>query len=286
MLHASSRWFTLPNHRPANGDICLYSFPSSVRGQRRALCDRPRPQRPCRRVRVRCVRRLRAKLQGTCHRAHGLGAGRAGCHRIVRSSSLNGPGRNRLTGLQAGAYVYSPFRRVHPMADNPDQIQRAEESKKDTVRINLPPGLTGRGAPPSPSAVPPPPPKPKTPGPAVNPEEEAKKETAVMGRPAEAPKPKKDTSRVQVTAAKPAIAETPRPTVKLRREDEGAPPTLAPATASTTPGLKPPPATRPGPRPVAAAMAGAPSGLEIVLSLVALVLSLAVAGSLAFITFG
>ena len=64
----------------------------------------------------------------------------------------------------------------------------------------------------------PPPPKPKAPGPAVNPEEEAKKETAVMGRPAEAPKPKKDTSRVQVTAAKPATPEAPRPTVKLRRE--------------------------------------------------------------------
>ena len=175
------------------------------------------------------------------------------------------------------------------MADNPDQIHRAEESKKDTVRINLPPGLTGRGATPSPSAVPPPPPKPKAPGPPVNPEEEAKKETAVMGRPAEAPKPKKDTSRVQVTAAKPATPEAPRPTVKLRREDEGAPPPPAPAAAaSTTPGLKPPPTTRamPGPRPVAVAMAGAPSGLDIVLSLVALVLSLAVAGYLAFITFG
>jgi hypothetical protein len=178
------------------------------------------------------------------------------------------------------------------MADNPDQIQRAEESKKDTVRINLPPGLTGRGAPPSPSAVPPPPPKPKAPGPAVNPEEEAKKETAVMGRPAEAPKPKKDTSRVQVTAAKPATPEAPRPTVKLRREDEGAPPApapgAAPAAASTTPGLKPPPTTRavPGPKPVAAAMAGGPSGFDVVLSLVALVLSLAVAGYLAFLTFG
>ena len=171
--------------------------------------------------------------------------------------------------------------------DNPEQDQRGEESKKDTVRINLPPGLTGRGAPPSLSAVPPPP-KAKPPGSPVNPEEEAKKETAVMGRPAEAPKPKKDTSRVQVTAAKPVTPETPRPTVKLRREDEGVPPTPAPAAAPAAPGLKPPPATRavPGPRPVAAAMAGAPSGLEIVLSLVALVLSLAVAGYLAFITFG
>lgn len=183
------------------------------------------------------------------------------------------------------------------MADNPDQIQRAEESKKDTVRINLPPGLTGRGAPAPPGATSPPPPKPKQPGPPVNPEEEAKKETAVMGRPAEAPKPKKDTSRVQVTAAKPATPETPRPTVKLRREDEGAPPPApaaaagAPATAAApaSPGLKAAPAARTvgmPTKPAAAVMAGGPSGLEVALSLLALVLSLAVAGYLAFITFG
>ena len=177
------------------------------------------------------------------------------------------------------------------MADNPDQIQRAEESKKDTVRINLPPGLTGRGAPAPPGVTSPPPPKPKTPGPPVNPEEEAKKETAVMGRPAEAPKPKKDTSRVQVTAAKPAAPETPRPSVKLRREDEGAPPppAAAPAAAAATPGLKAAPTARTvgvPTKPAAPAMAGAPSALEAILSLVALVLSLAVAGYLAFITFG
>jgi translation initiation factor IF-2 len=171
--------------------------------------------------------------------------------------------------------------------DNPEQIQRAEESKKDTVRINLPPGLTGRGAPAPPGVTSPPPPKPKTPGPPVNPEEEAKKETAVMGRPAEAPKPKKDTSRVQVTAAKPAAPETPRPTVKLRREDEAAPP-AAPPAAPATPGLKAAPAPRTVgvPKLAAPAMASAPSGAEVALSLVALVLSLAVAGYLAFITFG
>src|ERR1017187_907143 len=107
--------------------------------------------------------------------------------------------------------------------DNLDQIHRAEESKKDTVPINLPPGLTGRGAPAPPGVQPPPPLKPKQPGPPVNPEEEAKKETAVMGRPAEAPKPKKDTSRVQATAAKPVSAETPRPTVKLQRDAAPAP---------------------------------------------------------------
>ena len=34
------------------------------------------------------------------------------------------------------------------MADeNLEQNRPAEESKKDTVRINLPPGLTGRGGP-------------------------------------------------------------------------------------------------------------------------------------------
>ena len=51
------------------------------------------------------------------------------------------------------------------MADEqPIQNVPDDDSKKDTVRINLPPGLTGRGATPSPSAVPPPPPKPKAPG--------------------------------------------------------------------------------------------------------------------------
>ena len=169
------------------------------------------------------------------------------------------------------------------MADNPDQIQRAEESKKDTVRINLPPGLTARGAPPPPGVQPPPSLKPKQPGPPVNPEEEAKKETAVMGRPAEAPKPKKDTSRVQVTAAKPAAPEAPRPPVKLRQEGE---PVAPPTAAAPTPGLKPPPTTRPvaGPKPVA--VAAGPSALDMVLSVLALVLSLAVAGFLAFIIYG
>jgi len=182
------------------------------------------------------------------------------------------------------------------MADNPEH--RAEESKKDTVRINLPPGLTARGAPPPPTAVPPPPPKPRAPGPPVNPEEEAKKETAVMGRPTEAPKPKKDTSRVQVTAAKPAAPEAPRPAVKLRREEEGvvppapAPPppgipvpAAPPAAAPTAPGLKPPPTGRviPPPRPVAAA--AGPTAVDLVLSMLALVLSLAVAGYLAYIIY-
>jgi hypothetical protein len=170
------------------------------------------------------------------------------------------------------------------MADeNPEQIRPPEESKKDTVRINLPPGLTARGAPPAPGTTVPPA-RPKPPGTPVNPEEEAKKETSVMGRPAEAPKPKKDTSRVQVTAAKPTSPETPRPTVKLRREDEGGPPAAAPA-APAMPGLKAPPTSRPVAAPRPAATAAAPSGADAALSLVAMVLSLAVAGYLAYVAF-
>ncbi len=109
-----------------------------------------------------------------------------------------------------------------------------EEMKKDTVRINLPPGFTGRGA--TPSITPPTPAPSQRPpsGPSGPPEEEAKKETSVMGRPAEAPKPKKDTSRVQVTAPEPVAPESPRPTVKLQREAAPAPAAAAPSAASPT----------------------------------------------------
>src|SRR5260221_11601304 len=125
-------------------------------------------------------------------------------------------GRNNLTGLRADAYVHSAFSEGYSMADETPQ-RPAEELKKDTVRINLPPGLTGRGA--APSITPPTPaPSSRPPAAPASPEEEAKKETAVMGRPAETPKPKKDTSRVQVTEAKPASPESPRPTVKLRQD--------------------------------------------------------------------
>lgn len=160
------------------------------------------------------------------------------------------------------------------MADEiPEQIRPEEESKKDTVRINLPPGIAGRGGPPGPT--PPPGATIRPSAPAANPQEEAKKETAVMGRPAEAPKPKKDTSRVQVAAAKPIAADA-RPAVKLRREDEAP----APAPAAAAPAGKPSAPVRSAP-----AMAGAPSGAEVGLSLAALVLSLAVAGYLAFVAF-
>lgn len=151
-----------------------------------------------------------------------------------------------------------------------DEIQGrpAEESKKDTVRINLPPGLAGRGSAPS---GPMPPPGARivpTPAPAASPEEEAKKETAVLGRPVDAPKPKKDTSRVQVVAARPSS-----PGVKLRRDE---PTPAAPAASATAPVA---PMRAP-------AMAAAPSGGDVGLSLAAMVLSIAVAGYLAWIVFG
>jgi len=163
------------------------------------------------------------------------------------------------------------------MADEKPIIP-GEESKKDTVRINLPPGLTGRSTGPAGATPPTTAPAARAPSAPAAPEEEAKKETAVIARPTEAPKPKRDTSRVQVAAAKPITAETPRPTVKLRREDE-APAPPAPAAAA--------PAARAATRPAAvpAAAAAAPSGMDAGLSLAALVLSLAVVGYLAFVAF-
>jgi hypothetical protein len=164
------------------------------------------------------------------------------------------------------------------MADeNLEQKRPEEESKKDTVRINLPPGLTGRGAPGT-GGAPPPSVKPKPAGPPGSPEDEAKRETSVMGRPAEVPRPKKDTSRVQVVAAKPITADAARPAIKIRREDEvpAAPESAGPAAAA--------PAGR-GAKPVSAG-AGAPSGAEAGLNIFAIVVSLAVAGYLAYIAFG
>jgi hypothetical protein len=151
------------------------------------------------------------------------------------------------------------------MADEkPLQELPGEENKKDTVRINLPPGLTGR--PTAPTGAPPPrPAAPKAPTPS---DDESKKETAVMGTPVAIPKPKKDTSRVQVSAAKPAPPpETPRPTVKIKRDEAPAavPPTVA--------------ATQPATRPVAAAASSADAGLSVA----AMVLSLGVLGYLAYV---
>jgi hypothetical protein len=155
------------------------------------------------------------------------------------------------------------------MADeNPEEIRPAEDSKKDTVRINLPPGLTGRSS----SPIGAPAGKPAPPGPPID---ESKRTTAIMGRSADAPKPKQDTSRVQVAAAKPGVPETPRPTVKLRQEE--AVPAPAPPAAKTPAGT----ATRTTPTATAA-----PSGAEMGLSLMAIVLSIAVAAYLAMLTYG
>lgn len=154
------------------------------------------------------------------------------------------------------------------MADEkPEQTNPEEESKKDTVRINLPPGLTGRSTTSGPTSAPPAKPKPVTPP--VSPEDEAKRETAVMGKPMAAPKPKSDTSRVQVAGAKPTVPEMPRPTVKLRREAE--PTAGAPAAA---------PAAHP------AMAAAAPSGAETGLAVGAMVLSVAVLVYLAALSMG
>jgi hypothetical protein len=155
------------------------------------------------------------------------------------------------------------------MADETPEQRPPEEMKKDTVRINLPPGLTGRSATPSISPPTPAPSMRPPSGPPGSPEEEAKKETSVMGRPVEAPKPKKDTSRVQVTAAKPATPESPRPTVKLQRD-------AAPIPAA---------ANLPAAPAAARVTAGASDGGGGALSLVAMVLSLVVAGALAYLAF-
>jgi hypothetical protein len=154
------------------------------------------------------------------------------------------------------------------MADEkPLQEMPGEENKKDPVRINLPPGLTGRPTPPS--GAPTPAARPVVPRPTAD-ADEAKKETAVMGTPVTAPKPKKDTSRVAVSAAKPAPPEPGKPAVKLKRDET--PAGVAPIVAAT--------------QPSAAAVAAGPSGVEAVLSVVAMLLSLAVLGYLAFVQMG
>ena len=120
------------------------------------------------------------------------------------------------------------------MADEqPIQNVPDEESKKDTVRINLPQSLAGKTGAPPPGGAPTVRLKPSiAPG---TTEEESKKETAVMGTPVAAPKPKKDTSRVAVPAAKPAVPEMPRPTVKLKREEPPPAPTPPPAAVAPAP---------------------------------------------------
>jgi len=117
------------------------------------------------------------------------------------------------------------------MADEKLNIPH-DESKKDTVRINLP--------------------KPPV----------AASSATVRMEPTPVPNVKKDTARLQPTAAKPAAAEMPRPTVKLKREEP---------TVETAPVV--------APVPVATAEADSNvSGLDLSLALVAMVSALAVAG--------
>lgn len=135
-----------------------------------------------------------------------------------------------------------------------------QDSKKDTVRINLPAGVTGRaGAPASSGSA----------TQRVKAEDEAKKETAVMGSPV--PGAKKDTSRVQVAAAKPSTPEMPRPTVRLRREETPTPATVAPTMSAPV---------------MAPVVAAAPSGAEVGLAVGAMVLSVAVLVYLAVVALG
>jgi hypothetical protein len=161
------------------------------------------------------------------------------------------------------------------MADEkPPQASPEEEAKKDTVRINLPPGLSGRPAHTGPPGSPPPA-KLKPPTAPSSPEDEAKRETAVMGTPIATPKPKKDTSRVQVSAAKPVAAEVPRPTVKLKR-DEG-PPSSGPTSGGVP---------MSAPSSAAPVVVSSSSGADAGLALGAMLLSLAVLGYLAWLTMG
>jgi len=195
-----------------------------------------------------------------------------------------------------------------------------DESKKDTVRINLPaiPGQPARtpavpGVPqvprptvqiPSPTDLPGQPVVASAPtGAAAS---DVKKETAMMNLP---PAQKKETAPV-MTAAKPIAPDMPRPTVRLRRE-----PGVGAPAAGAAPAATPPPASRasvpemPRPtvklkveEPVAAApsstastpsapapaapapitVAAGPGGLDLGLSIAACVLSLAVVGYLIF----
>jgi len=113
------------------------------------------------------------------------------------------------------------------MADE-KSIPPQEDSKKDTVRINLPPVTHIGTAPPGgPATV-------KlslspTGGPIQTPEE--KEATAIIGKTPPIARVKADTSQVDMGVGKRPVAPTPRPTVKLRREPE--PVAAAPAVDAT-----------------------------------------------------
>ena len=165
-----------------------------------------------------------------------------------------------------------------------------DESMRDTVRINLPQGGSGK-----PPATPTPTVRLKPAGaPNVAPStadtrkataaislptapSQSKKDTAAVTQVAVAttptvPQPKPDTSRVQVPAAKPTVPEMPRPTVKLKREEPVA--TAAPVIESETVA------------PEADTAAAPTSLLDVGLALAAMVVALAVAGYLFSLTRG
>jgi hypothetical protein len=160
------------------------------------------------------------------------------------------------------------------MADEKPQIPPPDESKKDTVRINLPAGLAGKATA-APAGVTPTVKLRPSPAPGAPPDE-AKKETAVMGAPVTPPKPKKDTSRVEVPAAKPTVPEVPRPTVKLKREE--APVEMPTVASAPAPTVAPTTMSSAGPSPIM--MKSGPSAIDVVLSVVAMIASLAVVGYL------
>ena len=156
--------------------------------------------------------------------------------------------------------------------ETPQQTPPPEEAKKDTVRINLPPGMAGRtGAPPPVNPAGSATTRLKPAGPVGPPDDESKKETAVMGMPGAVAKSKKDTSRVQLATPKPGPSEPARPVVRLRQEEQAPPPSPASALAA--------------PRPVAAASAAGAttSAADVGLAIGAIVLSVAVLVYLAMV---
>jgi len=152
------------------------------------------------------------------------------------------------------------------MADE-KPVPPQEDSKKDTVRINLPTAARVGTAPPGgPATV-------KlnvasTGAPSHFPEE--KEATAIIGRPPAPGKPKTDTSQVDVAGGKRSAPAPVRPTVKLRREAEPAAPMAAGAP------------TMAAPEEVVVAESGGP---ETSMALAAMALALAVTAYLAYVAF-
>ena len=171
------------------------------------------------------------------------------------------------------------------MADDNQVNNDLDESKRDTIRINLPQGGAGK-----PPATPTPTVRLRpAPAPNVAPSADARKATAAITLPTAAPaqpkkatapvatvappQSKKDTARVESlppviapTASKPTVPEMPRPTVKLKREE--LPAVAAPVVESETAAPE-------------VATAGAPTEmLDVGLAVAAMVVALTVAGYL------